>query len=435
MDNFMDNFMGNLSLDKKAIYEYSDSAFHSLDEEKQAILELATNLENRIEKLHSTLFRYQQERDGNEMAVKRCRVLIAKNDDGTPVHRSLQAPNQDALNDRIVKAYIDSGKIWEFIPQQIAPFTPSEEQQKRITLKAYTEKWLKLYHEKVDKPTTLKGYKSYLNSHIYPVFGSMQLGNITTDEIKQWLDTRVNKNTGKPLKKATLDKMLVFLGQILADAVEDKLIKANPADSRRLKNPSDEVSTREALTLEQIKDILSNVSKLQEDDRRLMALVLLTGCRRGEVLGSQWGDIDVAKGLMYIQRNVTYASNQPHIGTPKTEKGKRYVPLDPELLSLLEPIQETGYIIGGGDKPITSTVYRQQWKRISKAVDLYGATAHVFRHSYLTILASTGTDMKTMQSIAGHADIKTTMNRYVHPVTDNIVDAGNRVKKKLLTIQ
>ncbi len=53
--------------------------------------------------------------------------------------------------------------------------------------------------------------------------------------------------------------------------------------------------------------------------------------------------------------------------------------------------------------------------RIHKSVNLHGATAHVFRHSPGTMLDDTGADVKTIQSILGQSDFKTTMDRYVHP--------------------
>ena len=53
-------------------------------------------------------------------------------------------------------------------------------------------------------------------------------------------------------------------------------------------------------------------------------------------------------------------------------------------------------------------------ERISKTINLYGATAHVFWHSYRTFLGTLNTNIKTTQAIAGHSDIQTTMNRCVH---------------------
>ena len=154
---------------------------------------------------------------------------------------------------------------------------------------------------------------------------------------------------------------------------------------------------------------------------------MLTGMRRGEALGLRWEDIDLAAGLIHIQRNVTYAQNQPFIGTPKTAKGERDVPINNMLLTYLEPVQKEGFIIGDTE-PISRMSYRRRMERIEATIDLHRATAHIFRHSYLTYAASLGSDLKTLQSIAGHADIQTTMNRYVHKQTDKIIETGNRLQ-------
>ena len=161
-----------------------------------------------------------------------------------------------------------------------------------------------------------------------------------------------------------------------------------------------------------------------------MALLLMTGMRRGEVLGLRWEDIDPEKGLINVRRNVTYAQNQPFIGTPKTKKGFREIPLDPHLWALLQPAQQEGFIIGG-EAPISRMMYRRMWERIEKKVELYGATAHIFRHSYLTIASNAGVEPKTIQALGGHADISTTMNIYVHKQTEQNLDAGKKIGAKL----
>ena len=68
-------------------------------------------------------------------------------------------------------------------------------------------------------------------------------------------------------------------------------------------------------------------------------------------------------------------------------------------------------------------------KRVQNTIDLHGATPHVLRHTYLTHLAATGLDVKTLQAIAGHSDITTTMNRYVHTQKENVIRAGALVDK------
>jgi len=138
------------------------------------------------------------------------------------------------------------------------------------------------------------------------------------------------------------------------------------------------------------------------------------------------------EGLIYVQKNVTYAGNQPHVGTPKTSSGERMIPINGMLAEYLQPFQREGCILGD-EKPITEMSYKRRMYRIGKQVNLHNATAHVFRHSYLTYAAGTGTDVKTLQAIAGHADIQMTMNRYVHKQTSHIIDAGSRMQALLST--
>ena len=78
-------------------------------------------------------------------------------------------------------------------------------------------------------------------------------------------------------------------------------------------------------------------------------------------------------------------------------------------------------------QPITETTFKRMWERIGKRIDLCGATPHVFRHTYITLAASSGMDVKTLQSIAGHSDIKMTLERYAHERENNVIAAGNLI--------
>ena len=80
------------------------------------------------------------------------------------------------------------------------------------------------------------------------------------------------------------------------------------------------------------------------------------------------------------------------------------------------------YIIGG-DCPITEQTYKRTWERIARTIDLHGATAHIFRHTFATV-AAPFLDIKTLQSIMGHADIETTLDRYTHAQEERVQAAG-----------
>ena len=360
------------------------------------------------------------EGDINGMAKQRIPVMISSNDDGSPVYKWIQGNGQNEVNDRIVKAYIDSGRIWEFMQRPEV-----EPPKKSITFGAYVEKWMTIYKAGKLKPSTIETYKKHLRAHVLPAFGKREIACITTEDIQLFLNER------KHLAWKTLSSMRHFMGEVFKDAVEDGLITKDPTASRRISIPSTKANEREALPLEQFKEIMTSLDRLNPADKRLLILMMFTGMRRGEVLGLRWEDIDAKAGLIHIQRNVTHAGgNRPIIGTPKTKSGKRNVPLDPYVLEALEPMQSAGFIIGG-ESPITMTTYNNTMKRIKKTVDLHGATAHVFRHSYLTYMAGTDTDNKTLQTIAGHSTISMTMNKYVHPQPEKIIDAGKKMHSLL----
>ena len=163
----------------------------------------------------------------------------------------------------------------------------------------------------------------------------------------------------------------------------------------------------------------------------LLALFIHTGARRGEVLGLRREDIDFDKKLVHIRRNNTQITGKgAHIGTTKTKNGARDIPFGDHFKELLLPFRSTGYLFGG-EEPFQSWDYDKLMRRLKKRVNLHGATTHVLRHPYLTMLAGEGVDLKTLQTIAGHANIQTTMDIYVSPRTDKITAAGETMDKLL----
>lgn len=357
----------------------------------------------------------------NDMAKDRRKVIIATNDDGTPVYKDIQGSSQDEVNCKIVQAIIDSGRIWEFMPK------PEQYvHQEQVVFRDYAEKWLS--RKRKLKENSIAKYRKLLTDYIYPSVGKMMISEITVDDVQAMLDTFSH------LSEKTLKDSRGLLSQIMRYAVADGLITKNPCLSLDIEIPSDKKTEREALPLDQYKDILSNLYKLNKNDQRFMGLLMYTGMRRGEALGLRWEDIDLENGILHIRRNVTHPQrNAPVITTPKTKAGKRDIPIDENLLKLLQPVQEHGFIIGGTENPITLSAHRNMWERINKQIDLYGATAHVLRHSYLTYAVGETTDFKTVQGISGHADLGTLLNRYAHPQQTKIM-ALSQSMHNILTV-
>lgn len=279
----------------------------------------------------------------------------------------------------------------------------------------YAENWMRLYKENCLKHTTLREYASILNRHLLPAFGDMDIRILTIDDIQRFMNSKA------AMSRKSIHEMVMVLGMILESAVEDGILLRNPARSKRLKNPSQRVMKRNALTSEELMDVVYQLPQLaREQERLFLSLLIYTGMRRNEVLGLRWSDIDLPGGIISVRRGVTYKSNLPQISTPKTAAGVRQIPIPSVLREWLIPKEKDCYVIGGQDCPITEKSFQWMWRRIAATIDLHGATPHIFRHTYMTFAQRAQVATKTLQTIGGYADLATLQDRYVHTQREDI---------------
>ena len=274
---------------------------------------------------------------------------------------------------------------------------------------AYAANWMSLYKENHLKHTTLREYTTILNKHLLPVFGERDIRSITTDDVQRFMNSKA------AMSRKSIREMVMVLGMILESAAEDGILLRNPARSKRLTNPSRKVTTRNALTSVDLNDIICQLPRLSREQERLfLRLLIYTGMRRNEVLGLRWDDVDLAEGIICVRRGVTYKSNMPQISTPKTAAGIRQIPIPAALRQWLTPGEKDCYVIGGQETPITEKSFQWMWRRIGESIDLHGATPHIFRHNYATLLFEAGVEPLIAMKILGHTDYQTTANIYTH---------------------
>ena len=339
------------------------------------------------------------------------RIEIGRNSEGKPLYRWIDGYSQQELYLEAGKVLLDAGLL----------MPDGKAQTSKTNFKEYAEEWWRLYKEPTLKPTTKATYRIMLDAHIYPAFGEKLLGEITTAMIQEFF------NSMKHLAHETIQKAKNILNMVLHCAVEDELIRKNPVASKKLINPSSKQIIRNPLDNDEVTDILNNLDKLSTQERRFSALLIFTGLRRGEALGLHWEDIDVDDDLIHVRHNITFPdNNQPVITTPKTKSSNRCIPIDKRLLEYLYPLEKTGYVVSG-ESPITFTAYRRMWERIGKKINLHDAKPHVLRHTACTGMFEAGIDEKTLQAIAGHANITTTMNRYVHAKKRRVKEAASKL--------
>lgn len=282
------------------------------------------------------------------------------------------------------------------------------------TFKEYTDRIFDIFLRPRWKPSTADTNKFLLDKHIMPYFQEMTLAEIDTPQIQQFFQTKQH------LSKSYTKQMLIMLHEIFENAVEDKKILSDPTASKRITLPQ-KATKREALEPERFYDIVSHINDLEDDERLFMALLCFTGMRRGEILGLKWDC--VLEDKIVVKSEVLFKGNTSVYNEyTKSASGIREIPIPKELVPYLEK-HGTGLVFGN-DKPFTQSKFVRMWQRIGKKINLYGATPHVFRHTYLSILAASNIDPKTIQALAGHSDFGFTFNKYVGRNKANMQDAG-----------
>lgn len=243
---------------------------------------------------------------------------------------------------------------------------------------------------------------------------------------------------GQTASKSYMDKMRVMVNALFSEAVENGLCEKNP--TRHLRAPRIQEKPREAYTLHEVKLILRYA--LACDNSRIATAVmvlLLTGLRRGELLGLQWGDI--SHHTLTVNRSVFLENCIPTVveHQAKTFASLRTIPLLPELEYRIQTLPKHGPFIFGTKKGTIwnprnfSRDYVRFFARLREAEpSVRCLSPHSCRHTFATLSLSSGSDIRVVQMLLGHTDIKTT-SRYTHPDLSAMVQAVSELKETLIS--
>lgn len=193
-----------------------------------------------------------------------------------------------------------------------------------ITFAEFAEKWLSDYAKVKVRPSTYRFYEGIVSLHLVPHFGQRLLTNITVYSVEEYLAKRLKE--GK-LSPTTIGYHLRVLKTVLKRAVKWGYLRVNPAQD--MEKPKPKRKEMDFLTTEEINLFLANVSP---EYYPLFLTAILTGMRRGELLGLQWGDIDWSSSRIFIRRSLWRGKFVP----VKSERSIRKIVMTPKLASVLK---------------------------------------------------------------------------------------------------
>jgi len=173
-------------------------------------------------------------------------------------------------------------------------------------------------------------------------------------------------------------------------------------------------------------EVQSLLANLRFRERTLVLLAVTTGLRRSEIFGLKWKDVDVEAKQIHVTRSIV----QNVVGICKTESSQKPVPAHDDLVEALQQWHGQTRYKSLEDWVFASPVHQGQWPYLSQQIMRHHILPvaqklginkrigwHTFRHTYSTLLRSTGAELKIMQELLRHSTIRVTLDTYTQAVT------------------
>lgn len=308
------------------------------------------------------------------------------------------------------------------------------------------EKWKSL--KRGIKNTTFEKYVYDYNKYVRNALGNRKIIYIKRTDIIRFCNNLVDENGLMP---STVAGIIAVVRQILTLAVNDDLLNKNPADSvvKDINAIHNDKRQKKCAMTKNEQDLF--IEYLRNNKRyfhlyNIVAVMLGTGMRIGEVIGLRYCDVDLDKNYIDINHSLIYCRHQLDekrkgyyfsVQTPKTPTSIRKVPMmnfvRVAILREKEFQEVTGrkcrvnidgytdfiFLTRNGTPRIPENINNsidnaiRRFNKTNTGNDVIShTTCHKFRHTFATRLYEASTNVKTIQSIMGHSSANVTLDVY-----------------------
>lgn len=317
---------------------------------------------------------------------------------------------------------------------------------KKLTLNTLFDKYMEI---KEISDVTKVNYRKLWNNHIKDEIGGIKVVQLLPSHIK----TFYAKMSKAGYSHSTIKLMHTLLYPALEMALDDDIIRKNPAKNAMSADYGEAAPEKEVLTLEQQKKFISFIqnSNVYHVYVPMLTIMLEVGLRCGELIGLTWQDINMEEKVMSVNHQLIYKNLgngcRFYAKTPKTESGIRMIPLSQKVYQAFARQREINFMLGRRSteeidgytdfiflakrgrplmpNALNNVIYNmidaynkhesdRAEKEHCKAELLPKISAHNMRHTACTNMARAGMNVKVMQYIMGHASSDVTMDVYSH---------------------
>jgi len=309
------------------------------------------------------------------------------------------------------------------------PATARQEDRKALTFGELIDLYLRegVGHK---KHSTLKADRGRIEHHLRPLLGKLRADRIVRADVEQMRNAVTAGKTAERIEsgdkrrsgsmatggKGVAAQCVALVGALFAFAVERALCADNPARGVK-KAPVRKVerflSGAEIARLAEALDAEAQRSGNPYPSAAIK-LLLLTGCRRGEIVDLRWDHVDFEHECLRL---------------PDSKTGAKVVYLNAParvLLQELPRMTDNPRVIPGMRADSASAAIENAWERVRAAAGLIGVRLHDLRHSFASVAAAGGLSLPIIGALLGHKHATTTA-RYAHLSADPLRAANDAV--------
>ena len=298
--------------------------------------------------------------------------------------------------------------------------------------------WMDVWFENCAKvkvrPSSHQTYRGYIDHHIKPYIGDIQLNKLTTLDLQRLYKKllsggRVERIEAEKQPKGLSPKTVRNINQVISSALtfakEQKLIISNPTDGCSL--PKLKHREMKTLTTEQLVSFLREAK--ESGVYEMYYIELATGLRRGELLGLKWENIDLEQATIRVRRQVARINGEIVEAPLKTKNSYRTISIGEDAVGILKQQKEKShseYVFPsptGGPISLDSVI--QMLHRVLERAGLPKVRFHDLRHTFATLALQNGVDVKTVSGMLGHYSAGFTLDTYAHVTTQAQRQAAN----------
>ncbi len=294
---------------------------------------------------------------------------------------------------------------------------PLEEPSAAATVADLAERYRREYVAMHCKPATVSHYGLMLRKHIVPVLGKLLVSEV---ERKHIMAFQYGLRDMPTVANRAVDILVKMFN--LADAWGWSPSGKNPCRLVRRykveKHHERFLTPEELHRLSQALDAAPSERLASAHSAAAIRLLVLTGCRRNEILGLRWEDLDFEAGEMRLADSKT---------------GARVAPLPPpaaRVLAGLSRVPGNPWVFPGKKKGTGQRNINDSWDRVRKRAGLEGVRLHDLRHSFASRALALGESLSMIGELLGHRKVQTTA-RYAHLARDSVRASTAKVAESI----